>query len=88
MTIIRNLRGSWPTWYVDLDDGRVLSIYIRHGVVDVGIARTQGGDWEAAGQVKAGPQFAGVTDALTALTVLRELGYHYVADTGDEDTDA
>jgi len=83
-TIIRNLRGSWPQWCADLDDGRAVFIYIRYGEVRVGVGDSEQTASYAAVEVRDGPEFAGVTDVLVALNVLRELGYHYVCPTRRE----
>jgi hypothetical protein len=76
-TIIRNLRGNWPSWCADLDDGRVVYIYIRYGVVRVGVGTSDTHASDVAEEVRSGDDYAGVTDVLTALNVLAEMGYHY-----------
>lgn len=80
-TIIRNLRGSWPEWCADLDDGQVVFVYIRYGEVRVGVGDTEQSASFAAIDCRSGDDFAGVVDVLVALNVLRELGYYYVCPT-------
>jgi hypothetical protein len=77
-TIIRNLRGNWPNWCADLDDGRVVFIYIRYGEVRVGVGTSDTHASEVAKIARSGDEYGGVTEVLTALTVLDEMGYHYV----------
>lgn len=84
MTIIRNLRGSWPQWCVDLDDGRIVAIYIRWGSVQIGIAATETEAFDKREEVRSSPDYAGVVDVLAALQVLQELGYYYVCPTFGE----
>ena len=78
-TLIRNFRGSWPDWFADLDDGRFVYIRIRHGYVFVGVGATQELAMGASEEVKSSPDYAGVSDAVDALVILREQGYYYVS---------
>jgi hypothetical protein len=79
MKTIRNLRGSWPSWCADIaDNGQVVFIYIRHGEVRIGEGPTEEAASSAAVEVASGPGYAGVTDVVDALNVLRGRGYHYV----------
>lgn len=77
-TIIRNLRGSWPNWCADLDDGRVVFVYVRYGEARVGVGANENDASSVAEEVDEGDQYAGVTDVLVALTVLQRQGYYYV----------
>ena len=79
MTIIRNIRGGWPNWYADLDDGRVLYVRIRHGQFSVGLGKTADEAMDAAEVVNTHASFAGVTDVVDALVGLRNRGFYYVA---------
>ena len=84
-TIIRNLRGSWPQWCANLDDGRVVFVYIRYGGVRVGVEWTEQKASDVAEEVADGPEYAGVTNVLVALTVLQKQGYYYVCPTFQEE---
>ena len=77
-TLIRNLRGSWPQFYADMDNGDVVFIRIRHGYVWVGVGKTKGQAEGRSELVKSSADFCGVTGALEALEQLQERGFYYV----------
>lgn len=80
---IRNLRGAWPNWFADLDDQRVVYVRIRFSQASVGIGASEEEAMTEAVVVREGDDYAGVTDVVDALIVLRDQGYFYVAPTGD-----
>jgi hypothetical protein len=80
MIIIRNLRGSWPTWTADLDDGRKVFIYIRYGEIRIGVGVTREAARDAAEEVPNEWDLGGVSDCLDALVALRKHGYHFVCE--------
>jgi len=80
-TVIRNLRGNWPEWCVDLDDGRVVFIYIRYGEVRVGVGPSEVEASNVAEEVREGEKYGGVVGVFEALELLQELGYYYVCPT-------
>lgn len=79
MTIIRNIRGGWPQWHADLDDGRVLYVRIRYGEFSVGVGKTEEEADGSSEVVNRHESFAGVTDVVDALVGLRNRGFYYVA---------
>jgi hypothetical protein len=83
-TIIRNIRGGWPNWLADLDDGRFLYVRMRHGEFSVGLGKTAAEAQEAAEVVNDHVSFAGVSDVVDALVGLRNRGFDYVCPTDEE----
>lgn len=75
--IIRNFRGSWPNWIADLDDGRVVFIYIRWGEIRIGVGCDAEDASHEAEEVMNDRDLAGVSSALDALIELEKKGYHY-----------
>jgi hypothetical protein len=78
-TIIRNIRGGWPNWLADLDDGRVLYVHVRSGEFCLGLGQSKDEAMYNSGVVRHSEAFAGVTDVIDALVALRENGFYYVA---------
>jgi hypothetical protein len=81
--IVRNFRGRWPNWYANLDDGQVLYVRIRHGRASLGLGTTEDAAIDNAKEIGEGPQFDGVTDAVDAVLLMRELGYYWVCQVSD-----
>jgi hypothetical protein len=77
---IRNLRGNWPTWTADLDDGRKVIIYIQDGEVHIGVGATGIHAAAALKQVPNEWNFNGVSDCVDALIALRRHGYYFVCE--------
>lgn len=77
--IIRNIRGSWPQWYADLDDGDTVYIRIRHGEVWIGQSDSEHEAYRRSKPVKTDDdKYMGVSDVVDALIELKENGYYYV----------
>jgi len=75
---VRNLRGSWPEWYVDLDNGGTVYARIRHGCGYIGVGKTPAAASRYPSMVGERREWDGVVEAVDALLMLREFGYHYV----------
>jgi hypothetical protein len=71
MKLIHNFRGSWPNWSADVDGSGRIDIRIRYGFCYISPP-------DAEEIEESGKQYAGVTDAVDAVNVLRNHGYHWV----------
>ncbi len=78
MKFIRNLRGSWPNWLADLDGGGFVYCRIRRGDAFIGVGSTPYEADSNADRVAHGETaYAGVSDDVDALVLLKNHGYYF-----------
>lgn len=78
MKFIRNLRGSWPNWLADLDGGGFVYCRIRRGDAFIGVGSTPYEADSNADRVAHGEDaYAGVSDDVDALVLLKRHGYYF-----------
>jgi hypothetical protein len=78
-TIIRNFRGSWPSWCADVEGGETVFIYIRYGEIRIGVGNSEQEASDNAVEVPNEWGLGGVSDCTDALVALRKNGYNFVA---------